>query len=265
MKVFISADIEGISTTCKWEETEKGHPSYPLHATRMTDEVLAVIRGAKSAGATQITVRDAHDSATNIDPLRMPDGVRLIRNWSGHPYSMVDGIDSDYDAVLFVGYHSAASVVGNAMSHTMNTRNTMVRINGRLASEFMIHCYAAALEGVPSVFLAGDKALCESEKELSPYLVTVAEKEGRDELTICYPPAEVLESLKAGAQKALNQDLKSALIKLPESFKLEISYKDHNKAYKASFYPGVRRVNSTSVVFENENYFEILRTISFIL
>ena len=122
MKVFISCDIEGITTTTRWEQTstlpEKLHLSAPFQA-QMTKEVTAACEGAIKAGATEIYVKDAHGAGINVDPHALPDCVKLIRNWSGHPYGMVEGIDSSFDAVMFVGYHSAAGREGNPMSHTM--------------------------------------------------------------------------------------------------------------------------------------------------
>ena len=49
MKIFISADIEGVATTTLWPETEKGSEDYRLHAQQMTMEVIAAF-GNCSAG-----------------------------------------------------------------------------------------------------------------------------------------------------------------------------------------------------------------------
>ena len=56
------------------------------------------------------------------------------------------------DAALFVGYHSAAGMNGNVLAHTMNSRIGYIKINGTLASEFMIYSYAAAYYHVPTVY-----------------------------------------------------------------------------------------------------------------
>jgi len=37
------------------------------------------------------------------------------------------------------------------------------------------------------------------------------------------------------------------------------------KAFKASFYPGMEQISSTNVVFESDNYFEILRMLLFVV
>ena len=265
MKVFISADIEGVTTTTVWDETDSEHGSYELHARQMTDEVLACIKGAKKAGAKEIVVIDAHGDGTNIDPTSMPSGVTLQRNYSGHPYSMAEGIDSTFDAAMFVGYHSPAGRAGNPMSHTMSLGLVYIKLNGVLASEFMLYSYACALEGVPTVFLSGDKTLCEDSKALHPELVTCSVKDGIGRMTRNYSTKDTLKSIKELSEKSLKQDLKSALVKLPEHFTLEICYKEHMKAEDVSWYPGITKINETTVSFQSDNYFDILRTVKWIV
>lgn len=268
MKVFISADIEGVTTSSEWMDTNLGSITYPIHAKQMSLEVLAACEGAILAGATDILVKDAHDGGNNIDLTILPECVKVHRKWSGHPYSMVDTIDTSYDAVMFIGYHSAASQGYNPLSHTMNTKTVYIKINDAIASEFTLHSYAAAYEKVPTMFLSGDEGLCEyshSMKPNHPALMTVAVKSGQGSATINNSPSLMVKSIKEKSEAALKQDLKNALIRLPNSFKVEICYKEHQAAYKVSFYPGVRLINDNTVVFENDNYFEILRTLKFIL
>ena len=268
MKVFISADIEGVATTSAWIDTTAGSITYPVHAKQMSLEVLAACEGAIEAGATDILVKDAHDSGANIDLTILPECVRVHRKWSGHPYSMVDTIDSSYDALMFVGYHSAASQSSNPLSHTMNTKLVYIKMNDAIISEFTLHSYAGAYEKVPTVFLSGDKGLCEYSHSMNPShpaLVTVAVKEGQGEATINNSPSLMVKAIKENSANALKQNLKNALIKLPNKFKVEICYKEHATAYKMSFYPNVTLLNDNTVVFENDNYFEVLRTLKFIL
>ncbi|MBU1290558.1 M55 family metallopeptidase, partial [bacterium] len=44
-----------------------------------------------------------------------------------------------------------------------------------------------------------------------------------------------------------------------------LSFKNHTKAFKASFYPGMEQISSTNVVFETDNYFEVLRMLLFVV
>jgi len=265
MKVFISADIEGVTTSTVWDETDPSHRSYGLHAKQMTDEVLACIQGAKKAGAGEIVVKDAHGPGTNIDPTRMPSGVSLVRNWSGHPYMMALGIDRTFDAAMFVGYHSAAGRTGNPMAHTISGSHYYLKINGVIASEFLLYSYACALEGVPTVFLSGDRVLCDDCRNLHPNLVTCTVKEGIGAMTINYSPEDTLKNIRDLSEKALTQDLKNALVKLPDLYEAEICYKDHKRAETVSWFPGVTRKSDYIVSFKSGSFFEILRTVKWII
>ena len=265
MKIFISADIEGITTTTVWEETDISHAAYPAHAKQMTEEVLACVQGAKEAGAKEIVIKDAHMTGTNIDPVRMPSGVTLLRNWSGHPYSMAEGVDNTFDAAMFIGYHSGASKTGNPMSHTMSGKLVYMKINGVIASEFTLYSFACALEGVPTVFLSGDKMLCDDSKGLHPKLVTCPVKDGIGSMTVNYSTEDTLVRIKEQSEKALKQDLSKALVKLPEFFEVEICYKEHMRADNALWFPGVTKKSDNTVKFQSDDYFEILRTIKWIV
>ena len=145
MKVFLSADMEGTCGIVSWPETERSAPfDYSPMQKQMSREVAAACRGALSAGAEEVLVKDAHDSARNIDPTMLPRGIRMNRSWSGDLLSMMSGLDQEkFDAVFFTGYHAWASCPGNSLSHTMNGRNNLVRLNGVLCSEFLINTYTA--------------------------------------------------------------------------------------------------------------------------
>jgi D-amino peptidase len=265
MKVFISADMEGLTGTTSWEEVDIKSPFYAAFAEQMTKEVIAACEGAFLAGATEIVVKDAHSTATNIDISKLPENVKLIRSWSGHPYCMVDGIDNSFDAAMFIGYHSGAGGSGNPLSHTMTFQPLYVKINNIHASEFMIYSYAAAYEGIPTVFLSGDKRLCEESQLLHPKLMTTAVKDGKGGATINYSPEAILKQIKKTAENALKQDLTNAKTSLPDSFEVEIAYKEHKVATRKSYYPGMEQINSNTLIFKSNNYFEVLRMLGFVL
>ena len=66
MKIYISVDIEGICGTTHWDEVTRGKEEYPEFQKQMTAEVVAACEGAIKAGASDIVINDAHDSARNI-------------------------------------------------------------------------------------------------------------------------------------------------------------------------------------------------------
>ena len=53
------------------------------------------------------------------------------------------------------------------------------------------------------------------------------------------------------------------LISLPEYFILKVRYRDHKKAYTASFYPGAVKTGPKTVVFESDDFMNVLRFVMF--
>lgn len=266
MKVYLSADIEGVCGINNWNEADYTKPEYAYFRNQMNKEVIAACEGALAAGATEIVVRDAHGASKNLDADRLPKQATLIRGWSGHPYSMVQGIDQSFAACLMVGYHARAGSVGNPLAHTMSLAYSELRLNGKPLSEYALHAMAAELEGVPTVFLSGDEAICEEVKGWQSNVVTVATTSHAGTMTrgLVHPSVH-LDRIKEGVLSALKPEIRSRChLKLPGDFVLDVDYKEQTKAYRASFFPGAERVSERSIRIRATSYFEILRTVQFI-
>ncbi len=266
MKVFISADIEGVTGLTVWEDARANGSLYPELVQQMGKEVAAACRGAKNAGAKEVIVKDSHGSGRNIDQNCLPKYAKLIRGWTGSPLAMVGGLDNTFDALLFIGYHDAAGSPGNPTAHTMNSSKiSYLKFNGTLAGEFHIHSYAAAYLGVPTVFISGDEEVCKKAKEISKNIVTVATKKGLGSSTISINPILAEEQIEEKAAAALNRDLEGYTIILPEYFDVELAYKQHFDAYRNSFYPGAQQISANTIKFKSNDYYEVLRFLSFVI
>lgn len=265
MKVFISADIEGVNNIQSWAETEKGD-DYEYFRKQMTDEVREACIAAHEAGATEIIVKDAHNNARNLILKDLPEYVKLHRGWQGCPGSMMAGIDETFDACLFIGYHSPSRSDGNPLSHTMTLSIHHIKINGEIASEFYLNALTASYYHVPTVFVSGDKNLTELIKKENENITTVATKEGVHGAVISNHPLVTDALIHKKVKEALtNKNLKSCLVEMPRNFDVEIQYKNPVDAYSNSFYPGCKLVGSVRVIFNTDDWYEVLRMIKFTL
>lgn len=272
MKVFISADIEGTAGIVNWKETEPGD-QYGYFAGQMTKEVAAACRGALAAGASRILVRDAHDTARNLNPAAMPREVQILRGWTGGAASMMDGLDESFQAAAMTGYHTCAGSNGSPLAHTMNLGVEKAVLNGMLCSEFTLNALYAAYLEVPVIFVSGDEMLCGMAKELCPGITTVATCQGIGGGSVGMHPEEAQEKLQAGMEQAVVRlklqldegQISDCLIELPEYFTLEVTYREHKKAYTASFYPGAVQTGPRTVVYEAADYMDVLRFVLFCL
>ena len=265
MKVYISADIEGVTNVTSWDETECGKPGHTAAREQMTAEVAAACDGSLAAGAEEIWVKDAHDRANNLIPDRLPKAARLIRGWSGHPLSMMQQLDGSFDAAMMIGYHARARAGASPLEHTFTGRVTEIRVNDRPFSEFAFAAYAAALYDVPVILISGDEGVCAEAAELCPRISAVPVKRGVGGSTISIHPGVACERILQAAKTALAGDLPSRVISLPSRFSIDAVFRRHADAYAGSFYPGAVLADPTTVRFEADDYLEVLRTLSFLL
>ena len=80
----------------------------------------------------------------------------------------MQGLDSSFDAVLFVSYHGSIGAPAG-LSHTYNARAvTEARLGGVVTGEAALNALVAAHYGVPVVLVTGDRCACEEAAALIP-------------------------------------------------------------------------------------------------
>lgn len=268
MKLFISADIEGVNGVFSWPQTILNNPEFAAAAARMTQEVAAACEVCQEAGA-EVVVKDGHDSARNLNPGGLPRGVRLLAGWTGEPESMMAGLDESFDGALFIGYHTCSGRNGNPLAHTMSdSKIYAMRLNGRLISEFDWNAYIAANHGVPCLFLSGDEEICRTSREFVPGLETAAVKEGRGGGVLTLQPEDACELIRQGVRRALKGiegKKEKCLPALPKRYTLEIEFKEHYQATKAAHYPGAKAKDAHTVSFSSAHHRDILAARMFMM
>ncbi len=165
---------------------------------------------------------------------------------------------------MFVGYHSPAGTNGSPLAHTMNRKTNYIKFNGKLASEFLMHAYVGASLGVPSVFISGDKNLCSHVHEYDPGITAVAVKEGMGAATVNLAPEMAQELIEEGAKNALlTKD--ACHLEVPETIVMEINFKDHFQALRASYYPGMVMTDDFTVSYTARSINELMTARMFVL
>jgi D-amino peptidase len=266
MKIYISADIEGITGIAHWDEANADKADYAEFRERMTADVVAACEGAVAAGATEILVKDAHATGRNVYADRLPRKAHLVRGWSGHPLAMVQELEDSFTALALVGYHSPAASGGNPLAHTMSSSKvSRMCVNGEPAAEFHLFAFAAAEMGVPTAFVSGDRALCAEVLSRNASITTVTSMHGVGDSTIGRHPDVVREEIRSGMKQALRGNVSACALSLPDRFTLEIEYHEHPAAYHASHYPGASLADDRTVRVEAERFFDVLRAVSFLV
>lgn len=209
--------------------------------------------------------KDAHGDGRNLSPASLPEPAELIRGYNGDPLAMVQGLDASFDVALFVGYHSAAGSSANPLSHTLSMRKVHeIRLDGTPASELRIHALAAGGLGVPVALVTGDRALCDEAETLIPGVITVATSTGAGASNRSMHPASAVEVIAEAAELAVTGPLPDPQVPLGPH-RLEIVYRSPAMAHARSHYPGAHSPCGNTVVFESDDYDEILRSLIFLV
>lgn len=167
MRIYISADIEGIAGVTTRENLSPGKFEYEPARDWMTAAVLAACETARELGAEEVVVSDSHGTGQNIRFEQMPDYVRLVRSWP-RPLGMMQGVEAgEYAGALLIGYHAGASNIGGTLSHTMSGELFQeIRLNGITVSEAGISAAIAGQFGVPVLLIAGDDVAVAETRQL---------------------------------------------------------------------------------------------------
>lgn len=259
LKVFISVDMEGITGVVTSKECSRSGKDYGFFRKIMTLEANAAVEGALAAGATEIWVRDAHGSARNILPDLFNKNAKLLRDWSGGPKGMMEGIDETFDAVIFIGYHAKAGTPDAIIEHTSSGTVTDMSINGISLPEAGYNALMAGHFNIPVVFVAGDKALCEQVKGLFGEVETVAVKKGIGAAVISLHPEVAHEKIRKGVEKALSNLNKYKPYKLSPPYTLVLKLKNERMVYNGAFYPGAKRTGDWELTYKSNDIMEIIK------
>jgi D-amino peptidase len=241
--------MEGITGLVDADDVQPGGRDYEHGRRMMAEDVNAAVRGAVAAGATHITVNDAHGPMRNLLPEALHPAARLIR---GKPKTMgmLDGLTADHDAVVCVGYHSRAGTLG-VLSHSfMGHEIEDMWLDGEAVGEIgLAHATAAAL-GVPVAVLTGDDLACEEMAQRDAKVATVAVKYARGRFAAELRPAgeartAIQKTVAAGLATGLA--VRRGAVPAAESAALSVRWQSASVASVLCGLPGVTGTDSRTV------------------
>lgn len=265
LKVYISADMEGIAGVVSAEQLSPAGFEYGRFREFMTAEVLAAIQGARDAGATTIVVSDSHGNGQNLLIERFSGDVSIVRSWP-RPLGMMEGIDSSFAAVVFVGYHSSTNSLTGVRAHTMSSATlTSVDLNGVSVPEGGFNAAIAGRFGVPVVAVTGDDAAVgELQKLLGPVEGAVVKRaisfHAAQTMTPEAAQALIREKVKAGVLR--RAELKPYVLTNP--VRLDVSFKNYRQAEMLGYLSIVQRTTSHSIRYVGKDILDVSRFFQFI-
>lgn len=247
LKVYISVDMEGVAGVVASHQTGPGGHEYGWARRLMTAEANAAIAAAFDAGATEVVVNDSHGPQTNLPADEVDRRASLITG-QPKPMGMAQGLDSTFDAAIYIGYHAHGSEAHSVLGHTFTGALKHVRLNGQEVGEYGLNGMVAGHFGVPVVLISGDDKIAAEAQAFFPGIEAVVVKQG-----IAMTAARTLHPLEsrariaAGVKAALGRHAGMRPVRLPTPITLEIELATMAYADAAANVPGMVRVNGLTV------------------
>ena len=198
-----------------------------------------------------------HGGAKNVLIEELDERAKL-NSGSGSTYGMMQGIDKDVDAVIYIGYHAMAGTQNGILAHTMSSAKIMnVWLNGRKIGEIGMNSLLAGHFGVPVLLIASDLAGCVEAREWVPGIAEVVTKIGNSRAAAeCLTPPAAQKLIRAGVKDVVQKFVKgqhpNALAhEGPLVFRIE--FKTPASADSAAKIPGVKRIDGRTLEFSAEN------------
>jgi len=264
LKIYISADMEGITGVVTGEQLGPTGFEYARFREFMTNEVVIAITAARAAGATEVLVSDSHGNGQNLLIEKLPPDVQVVRSWP-RPLMMMQGIDASFRGVLFIGYHSSTTNLEGVRAHTISSAKlTDLRLDGVSMPESGLNAAIAGSFGVPVLFISGDDACVKEAKTLLGDVEggIVKWASGFHSARTLTPDA-ACQVIKDGVTRALGRlrDFKPFTVKAP--VQLELAFKNYRPVEVLSYLPIVERISSHSIRFTGKDIVEVSKFIEF--
>jgi D-amino peptidase len=259
-KIFISADMEGISGIVHQSQTGSDQREYEKGRTLMVRDVNAAIDGFLAVCKAEIVVSDAHGNKRNIEPEDLHESAVLVRG-SPKPLTQIEGMNEEFDGCIFVGYHSKKGTGRGILSHTISGRIIdNITINGLEVGETAINAAISGYFGVPLIFVSGDLAVTKEAEALNSNIVTVSVKEAVSRTAAnCIHPRITRGLIKEGVMKALKRRESIKPFTFKDPIAVQIKFFNSLMADAVVFMPFIERIGGRAVGFSMDDYLKAFR------
>ncbi len=266
LKVYISADMEGVVGVVTGAQLGPGGFEYAQARKYVTQEVLAAIRGARAAGATEILISDSHGNGQNLLLDELPPDVTVVRSWP-RPLMMMQGIDETFDAAIFIGYHAGTTNPDGVRAHTMSSgRLADIRLNGQSVPEGGINAAIAGHFGVPVVMVSGDDAaVAEVSHVVGDIEGAVVKWNYSFHSARTLMPEAAYRLIEEKVETALGRldDFEPVVLETPVT--LDVRFKNYRPSQLLAYLPMVERTDAHSIRYVGEDMVAVSKFLVFMM
>lgn len=206
MKLYVMADMEGISGIHLMSQVKKEFPADYAYGKRLlTEEINFTVDTLFRLGADEVVVRDGHAGGWNICLGEM-DGRAKYEPPTTWAMSM---LDESFDGVIILGQHPMAGTLNGFLDHTINSMEWFsYKLNGREIGEIALNALRAGARQVPVLAVTGDEKAVEEARALfgadNISCASVKRGIGRN-WADCLPLPQARQEIAKALEKAVGQ------------------------------------------------------------
>ncbi len=256
LKIYILTDLEGVSGVVTFQKHSYSDGIYYEQSKALlTKEINAAVEGFLEGGASEIVILDGHGSGgINIDYIHSEAKV-LMGRFTDRDF----GLDSSFDAFIFIGQHAMSNAPNGNLAHSFSSRTIEnIWLNGKLIGEIGALVLYASYFNVPTIFLSGDDVACNEIKELIPNIETAAVKKGFGlNAALCLSPEKAREKIKEGVKRAVRKIDQFELYKVEPPYEVIIEYKNPDSAENKAKSPGWERISDLKCTYKTNDFLSI--------
>jgi D-amino peptidase len=254
-KIYISADLEGVTGVVTAEQLGPGGFEYERFRRFMTEEVLAAIDGARAAGAGEILVSDSHGNGQNLVLEMLPDDIKVVRSWP-RGLTMMHGLDDTFDGAIFIGYHAGTTNPEGVRAHTMSSASlTDVRINDYSSNETVWNAAVAGEFGVPVIAISGDDAtIAEARQALGDDFEPAVVKWAHSfHSATTLTPAEGQRRVREAVMRAVGRIDEFEPYAVASPVRVTVRFKHYQPSQLLAYLPWFERVDAHAIAYDADD------------
>ncbi|MBK8206785.1 MAG: M55 family metallopeptidase [Planctomycetes bacterium] len=265
MKVFISADMEGVTGVVHRDQLVPDGKTYERARKLMTADVNAVITGAlRVEPSAEFIVCDGHGVMRNLIIEELHEAAQLVigpASPSNKPLCQSQGCDETCQVAFFTGYHSRAGTPNGLLCHTwVGSAITNIRINGEIVGETALNAAVVGHWNIPVALVSGAHELePEARASIPEGFVFVGTKQTYGfSAALCLPPAKTRKLLEEGATEAMKRFKAGKVKPHKPTLPVTISVEFHRRemAAKAAEISGIERTDERTIAAKAANTVE---------
>ena len=258
MKIYIAADMEGISGIWGAWQLQEDQPHWIEARRLLTGDINAAVQGALDGGATEVVVWDNHYRGRNLLIQDTHEKAQVIMGWPHNP--RFPGLDESFAGIYLIGYHAMVGTEGAVLDHTLTSEMRTVTLNGTPVGEVALDALWAGGIGVPVFLVTGDDKVCEEARRFLDDIETVVVKEGiHRHMAKMLVPRRAQALIREKARLAIQKFGKVKPFRMAPPYEKQVVYANADLAEGRTFDgQRIERVDAVTIVYRSDSLVDIL-------